>query len=152
MRYYVGVIHKDEGSEYGISFPDFPGCVSAGASVEELKSGAEEALAGHLRILMEDGEEIPQPSSVEEIMSDPDFADGMPVLIPVSEGVDKTVRVNITLKQSDLSAIDRNAAMLGVSRSAYIARSAAGFPPRDVTSVSNATGASKSSKAGRKAS
>lgn len=144
MRYYVGVIHKDEGSEYGISFPDFPGCVSAGATVEDLKSGAEEALAGHIRILTEEGEDIPAPSSVESIMNDPDFADGMPVLIPVPEIVDKTVRVNITLKQSELGAIDRNAALLGVSRSAYIAQSATGMVRQHGAGEGNASAPSKS--------
>jgi hypothetical protein len=27
---YVALVHKDEGTSYGVSFPDFPGCISAG--------------------------------------------------------------------------------------------------------------------------
>jgi hypothetical protein len=30
MRYYVGLLHKDADSDYGVSFPDFPGCITAG--------------------------------------------------------------------------------------------------------------------------
>ena len=146
MRYYVGIIHKDEGSEYGISFPDFPGCVSAGVSVEELKTGAEEALAGHIDLLLEDGVDIPPPSSVEDIMADPDFADGMPVLIRVAKIEDRTVRVNITLKQSELGAIDRNAAMHGVSRSAYIAKTAVGGQWRSRSETEPFTGLAGPSK------
>ena len=81
MTYYVGIIHRDEGTGYGISFPDFPGCVSAGETVEALKANAEEALAGHIEILIEDGEGVAAPSTVATVMADPDFADGMPVLV-----------------------------------------------------------------------
>jgi predicted RNase H-like HicB family nuclease len=29
MRYYIGLIHKDANSDYGVSFPDFPGCIQS---------------------------------------------------------------------------------------------------------------------------
>ena len=32
---YLAVIHKEPGSEYGVSFPDFPGCVTAGKTIDE---------------------------------------------------------------------------------------------------------------------
>ena len=34
MKYPI-VIHKDQHSDYGILFPDLPGCFSAGSSIEE---------------------------------------------------------------------------------------------------------------------
>ena len=34
MNYPV-VIHKDRKSDYGVSVPDLPGCISAGATVDE---------------------------------------------------------------------------------------------------------------------
>ena len=43
--YYPALVDKDEDSDFGVSFPDFPGCVSAGESVEEAVLGAQEALA-----------------------------------------------------------------------------------------------------------
>ena len=30
LRYYPAVIHKDPGSDYGVSFPDFPGASDQG--------------------------------------------------------------------------------------------------------------------------
>ena len=30
MRQYIALIHKDPGSDYGVSFPDLPGVISAG--------------------------------------------------------------------------------------------------------------------------
>lgn len=122
MVYYVGIIHRDVGTEYGISFPDFPGCVSAGETVEELKTNAEEALAGHMQILAEEGAVIPSPSSIEAVMADPDFSDGMPVLVSAPDGRDETIRINLTMRRSVLASIDRNAAMHGLSRSAYLAK------------------------------
>ena len=53
---YIGLIHKDPGSEYGVSFPDFPGCVTAGVSLEEARIMAQEALTLHVEGMLEDGE------------------------------------------------------------------------------------------------
>ena len=53
---YIGLIHKDTGSEYGVSFPDFPGCVTAGVSLEEARVMAQEALTLHVEGMLEDGE------------------------------------------------------------------------------------------------
>src|SRR5579872_6426086 len=62
MRYYIGIIHKDEGSDYGISFPDFPGCVSAGSDLVELATMGEEALRGHIALMADEGEAVPEPT------------------------------------------------------------------------------------------
>lgn len=121
MGYYVGIIHKDPDSDYGISFPDFPGCVSAGATLEELSVMAEDALRGHIELMAEGGMDIPSPSSIDAIMKNPDFADGVPALIRAPDIADKTVRVNLSFKQSDLAAIDRNAEQRGQTRSAFLA-------------------------------
>ena len=121
MGYYVGIIHKDDGGDYGISFPDIPGYVSAAATIEELSAGAEEALRGHIELMAEGGVAIPVPSTIEAIMKDPAFANGVPALIKAPDIADKTVRVNLTFKQSALNAIDRNAAQRGQNRSAYLA-------------------------------
>ena len=39
IRNYIGVVHKEPKSDYGISFPDFLGCVSAGKTLDELHKG-----------------------------------------------------------------------------------------------------------------
>ena len=30
MPSYIAIIHKEPESDYGVSFPDFPGCITAG--------------------------------------------------------------------------------------------------------------------------
>jgi predicted RNase H-like HicB family nuclease len=81
MTYYIGVIHKDPHSDFGISFPDFPGCISAGSTLEEVMAMGREALTFHMEGMAEDHQPIPAPSPIEAVMADPDFADGTPVLI-----------------------------------------------------------------------
>ena len=54
MLSYIALIHKDADSEYGVSFPDLPGCISAGATLDEARAMAAEALAMHLEGLIAD--------------------------------------------------------------------------------------------------
>jgi predicted RNase H-like HicB family nuclease len=61
MRQYIALIHKDADSDFGVSFPDLPGCVTAGATLDEARDMAEEALALHIEGLEQDGEAIPEP-------------------------------------------------------------------------------------------
>lgn len=56
MRQYIALIHKDADSDYGVSFPDLPGVISAGGTLDEARAMAIEALAFHLEGLAEDGE------------------------------------------------------------------------------------------------
>ena len=71
---YVAFIHSDD-ANYGISFPDFPGCISVGASKEEAVRHGAEALAFHIEGLVEDGLPIPRPRSVSDIEADPGLAE-----------------------------------------------------------------------------
>ena len=48
MAGYIALVHKDAGTSYGVSFPDVPGCVSAGDTFEDAVANAGEALAGIL--------------------------------------------------------------------------------------------------------
>lgn len=53
MQSYVAYLRKEKGSDYGVEFPDVPGCVTAGHTLEEAKANAAEALAGHVAVLQE---------------------------------------------------------------------------------------------------
>jgi predicted RNase H-like HicB family nuclease len=64
MAGYIALVHKDEGTSYGVSFPDVPGCVSAGDTFEEAVALAAEALGAHFAAMREDGDIIPAPRSV----------------------------------------------------------------------------------------
>ena len=68
---YIAYLHKDKNSDYGVSFPDFPGCITAGSTLEEARRMAGEALAFHVAGMREDGEAIPKPSSLDDLRCDP---------------------------------------------------------------------------------
>jgi predicted RNase H-like HicB family nuclease len=80
---YIALIHKDAGTDYGVSFPDFPGLITAGTDFDDARAMAKEALAMHLEGCIEDGEAIPEASSLEEIMADLENRGGVPILIAV---------------------------------------------------------------------
>jgi predicted RNase H-like HicB family nuclease len=73
MAAYIALVHKDEGTSYGVSFPDLLGVISAGDTFEEAVASAAEALAGHLALMRADGDFIPAPRSYEELKRDPQF-------------------------------------------------------------------------------
>jgi len=123
-RQYIALIHKDEGSDYGVSFPDLPGCVTAGRTLDEARAFAEEALALHLEGLAHDGEATPEPSSLEDVMTDADNRNGVAILVATPEHSAKTVRVNVTLPEDLLEAVDRYAESHGFSRSGFLAKAA----------------------------
>jgi predicted RNase H-like HicB family nuclease len=82
MRQYIALIHKEADSDHGVSFPDFLGCIAAGATLDEAREMAEQALAFHLDGLEQDGEALPEPSSLETVMGDPENRDGVAILVP----------------------------------------------------------------------
>ncbi len=121
---YIGLIHKDVGSEYGVSFPDFPGCITAGATLEEARIMAQEALSLHIDGLIEDGETLPAASSLDEILAKPDNAGSIAVLAVAPARSSKVVRVNITMPEDTLAKIDAFAREHGLTRSGLLTRAA----------------------------
>jgi len=124
MRHYIALIHKKPGSDYGVSFPDLPGLVTAGTDLDEARAMAEEALALHLEGMAEDGDAVPEPSSLEDIMADAENRDGVAVLVPAPQQAVRSVRVNITVPEDVLAEIDRYAEGHGFTRSGFLVRAA----------------------------
>src|SRR5437764_7707332 len=121
---YIALIHKDADSDYGVSFPDFPGVVTAGRTLDEARAMAEEALAFHVDGLVADGEPIPASSTLEEVMADPNNANAVVILVGVKTDGRKVVRVNVTLPEDVLERIDRYAEAHGFTRSGFLAQAA----------------------------
>lgn len=124
MRHYIALIHKDAESDYGVSFPDLPGCISAGSSLDEARAMAVEALALHVSGLVDDGEAVPEPSSLEEVMANIENQDGVAVLVTLADAQPKAVRVNITLPEPELAEIDAFAERRGLTRSGFLLKAA----------------------------
>jgi predicted RNase H-like HicB family nuclease len=116
---YIAYLHKDPDSDFGVSFPDFPGCITAGRTLEESYRMAAEALTLHIAGMVEDGDTIPEPSTLDALAEDPDRKGAVVVLVHV-EPPEKTVRINITVKTKQIELIDEMAEREGMSRSAYM--------------------------------
>jgi predicted RNase H-like HicB family nuclease len=121
---YIAYLHKERKSDFGVSFPDFPGCVTAGKSLEEASRKAPEALAFHIAGMREDGEKIPKPSKLDDLVGDPDRRNAVVFLVTTELDKAKTVRVNITARENQIELIDRLAGRAGMTRSAYMVQSA----------------------------
>ena len=122
MDTYVALIRKAPDSDYSVDFPDVPGCVTAGRDLDEALAFAREALAGHLQLLAEDGEALPEASSLEAVMADPENRDAVAALVPAPMIRGKSVRVNVMLDQYLLKSIDKLAGARG--RSEFLAEAA----------------------------
>ncbi len=121
MRYYIGVVHNDEGSAYGVHFPDVPGCVSASDELDDLLTNATEALALHL-----EGEEVPEARHLNVVRNDKDvktdLAEGAFLLaVPYIQLSGRTEKANITMDAGLLNAVDTTAKERGLTRSAFLA-------------------------------
>ena len=121
---YIAYLHKENKSDFGVSFPDFPGCVTAGRSLDEARRRAPEALAFHIAGMLEDGEKIPKPSRMDNLVGDPDRQNAVAFLVTTDFKKAKTVRVNVTARENQIELIDRLARQAGMTRSAYMVQSA----------------------------
>jgi hypothetical protein len=86
---------------------------------------AAEALSLHVAGMLEDGEPIPEPSTLDDLQGDPAMKGAVAFLVEVTPQ-EKTVRINITARESQLAEIDRRAAAAKLTRSAYIVTRALG--------------------------
>jgi predicted RNase H-like HicB family nuclease len=120
---YIAFLHKDKNSDFGVSFPDFPGCISAGSTLEAARKMAAEALAMHVAGMRADGEPIPEPSSLDDLRGDPAMKGAVAFLTELREP-ERVVRINITARKSQIAEIDRRARAKGLTRSSYIVQSA----------------------------
>jgi predicted RNase H-like HicB family nuclease len=126
LKVYPAIITKAEGEDYGVVFPDLPGCVTTGETIGEAAEMAIEALAGHVGTMIEADEPVPEPAALDTPLPDwlADIAGKIvmaPVLIPV-EIPSRSVRINISLDDALLARLDRAAASGNETRSGFIAR------------------------------
>jgi predicted RNase H-like HicB family nuclease len=126
MQHTIAFVHEEKGC-FGISFADFPGCISGGDSLDEAVARGAETLASHVEAMVEDGIPLPRLRTRSEIMADAEdreiAADAVLVAVPV-DLPGRAVRVNVSLDENLLKRIDASAQAAGLSRSAFLASAA----------------------------
>jgi predicted RNase H-like HicB family nuclease len=124
MRSYIGLIHKAADGDFGVTFPDFPGVITAGGTLDEARCAAQETLALHIAGLADNGEAMPVPSTLENVMSDPGNRNGVAVLMCIKTEQARAIRVNVTMPEDVLTQLDRYAAAHGFTRSRLLTQAA----------------------------
>ena len=133
MSRYIALIHRGKAGSWGISFPDFPGCISAAdrSSFPHIVDRGAEALRFHVEGLREAGTAIPEPRTIEDLRADPefagDFADAIVTLVPLLPPRAKPLRINISIDSNLLLEIDAKAERLGMNRSEFLSEAARSY-------------------------
>jgi len=124
MKQFLAIVEKDEGSAFGVSFPDIPGCFSAADEEADILANAIEALE-----LWAEDMVVPEPSPHGAIVARADVgealkAGGYLISVPLIEKDTAVVRANLTFERGMLRAIDETARSRGLTRSAFLADAA----------------------------
>lgn len=125
MKYPIAIELGDEAHAWGVVVPDLPGCFSAADSgIDEAIENAKEAIAAWIEAVMDDGGDIPAPTSIEAHRANPEFDGWIWAVAEVDPAIldDKAERVNITLPRRVLARLDARARAAGETRSGYIAK------------------------------
>lgn len=124
MTYYIGLVHKEKDSAFGVQFPDVPGCFSASDDMDHVVSNATEALS-----LWAEDMTPPKPRNLEEIVSETDIAAELAggaflISVPLTENDTRVVSANISMERGMLKAIDTAAKRRKLTRSAFLTQAA----------------------------
>jgi predicted RNase H-like HicB family nuclease len=120
---YPAVIHKEPDSDYGVTFPDLEGCISAGATMDEALRCAKEAAECHIEGLLLDGDDLPLPGTIEAHRDKAEYSGGAWALVQVDMSAlsVKAKRLNITLPERLAHIVDQYAKRHGETRSGLLA-------------------------------
>lgn len=156
MTNYPIVIHKERGSDYGVTVPDLPGCFSAGRTLDEALVMAREAIELHIEGLIEHGQAVPRPRTIEHHRTSPLYEGGTWAVVSVASlrlRV-KVKRVNVTIPQRVLDAVDRFAEAENETRSGLLVKAATTYmnqKPARATSGAPAPGRKRQTSPRRRA-
>jgi len=129
LRFYRAIAHQAPGDRPGdgwdVVFPDLPGCVSQGDSVEDAMRNATEALALHIEGMVAEGLTLPAPSSLTAPLPDwlreSAMVGEVQALLQV-EVPGRSTRINITMDVGLVDRLDAAARQDGTTRSGYLAQ------------------------------
>lgn len=119
------VIHKEDGSVFGVSVPDIPGCYSCGDTIEDAIKNTKEAIYGHLAVLLELNTPVSiTPSKIEDLIKNEEYEDGIWAFVDIdmSKVDTKPERINISVPRFVLKQIDTYVEKRHETRSGFLSR------------------------------
>lgn len=108
LPYRMELVADVEEGGYVVSFPDLRGCISSGDTVEQAVANANDAKREWLTAAMEDGYEIPEPTTANE------YSGQFKLRIPKSlhrQLAEHSKREGISMNQYCLYLLTRNDAL-----------------------------------------
>ena len=125
MADYIAFIHDDRVPGYLATFPDLPGLAIVAATLDGVWREAEPALAIHIHGLIEHGEAVPAPSTLDMLAGEDGYKDAVAVVaVHAPDVLAATVRVNIVVTEAMLRQIDERAARHGFTRAGFLVQAA----------------------------
>lgn len=128
MLYPIVIEPGDQDRAFGVVVPNIPGCFSAGDTFEDAVINVREAIEGHLKILCEEGAEIPPATAMQTHIAKTEYAGWVWALVEVdiTPFLGKSQKVNVTLPDVLIKRIDDRVARHPKykSRSGFLAQAA----------------------------
>ncbi len=122
-QFFPAIMVGDQEIGYSVFFPDLPGCTSGGETVDQAARNAEDALRGHLALMVFNGYSIPDQRSIDAINRDP-FVNEVVRILVRTETPGRAVQVTFSMHDRLLEQVDRAAAARGTSRSEFLCQAA----------------------------
>jgi len=136
LRHYQAIFAGAGTEQIDVAFPDFPGCVTVAATIEEAQKRAAEVLTFHIQAMVDDGDPIPTGGAEDALLEMiQDYEEEGHRVILASIAVDiptgRAKRVNVTLPEYVLEALDQWARRHGQTRSALLANATMDYISRN---------------------
>jgi predicted RNase H-like HicB family nuclease len=124
MARYTALLRNDAANNFCVTFPDFPGCGTAGSTLEEARSRATEVLARHVESLLGLGNALPIPLTFDDVMAGGQNRDSFCVVIELENNIPAVERINVAVPLQALRHIDRAVEVIGGDRSSFLLQAA----------------------------
>jgi predicted RNase H-like HicB family nuclease len=98
-KVYPAIFHKDEDGTFWVEFPDLPGCLTDGETIEKAIANAEEVLGVYIVTRMEENLEVTSPSNIEELNTGDGFTSYVTTDIDQYRRNTKSVKKTLSIPQ-----------------------------------------------------
>lgn len=128
---YVALFQEDK-CGFSVEFPDIPGCVTCGETLDEAVDHAHEALSVFVEELTQRNEPLPEPTAKKLLLSKPENNGKRAINISVAGGGADFVECELVMHAHLLARIEKYAKLHGVSPADFLAVAARDAIKNDV--------------------
>lgn len=123
-KLYKAFVHKGKTEGYGITFPDFPGCVSEADTLDEVIAKGKGILQVVIDIMFENNQDIPEPGTIDDKWISGECDDIECIAVLPADIPGKNLRINVSMADYVIERVDRFAKSHGQTRSGVLSNAA----------------------------